>query len=162
MRASFATNQLATNPAAIRNPLKIQLSNMAPDPNCRHRMPQACRGLKGVQSVEIWCCQCPLWVKTRHDALKTRCPLYRRKRTLPGDNWMSAKCQKQTFAYSITSSAGKIGKAMRKIEPRGWAGNAESSPECWLVIIRQSASPNPIPRDFVVTNASKMFSARLR
>ena len=61
---------------------------------------------------------------------------------------------------SITSWRGKIGKAMRKIEPRGWAGNAESSPECRSMISRQSASPNPIPRDFVVTNASKMFSAR--
>src|SRR5262249_40398779 len=48
---------------------------------------------------------------------------------------------------------------MRKIEPRGWAGNAESSPECRSMIIRQSASPNPIPWDFVVTNASKMFFA---
>jgi hypothetical protein len=60
--------------------------------------------------------------------------------------------------YSITS--GKIGKAMRKIEPRGWAGDTESSPECRSMISRQSASPNPIPWDFVVTNASKMFSPR--
>src|SRR5262249_31471322 len=55
--------------------------------------------------------------------------------------------------------AGKIGKAMWKIEPRGWAGAAVSSPECRSMIIRQSASPNPIPWDFVVTNASKMFFA---
>jgi hypothetical protein len=50
--ASFATNQLATNPTAIRNPLKIKLS-MAPIPNYRRRMPQAGRGLKGVSRVEI-------------------------------------------------------------------------------------------------------------
>jgi len=55
--------------------------------------------------------------------------------------------------------AGKIGKATRKIEPRGWADDAVSSPECRSMIIRQSASPNPIPWDFVVTNASKMFFA---
>jgi putative tryptophan/tyrosine transport system substrate-binding protein len=28
----------------------------------------------------------PLWVKSRHDPLKSPCPLYLEKRTLPGDN----------------------------------------------------------------------------
>jgi hypothetical protein len=30
--------------------------------------------------------ECPLWVKTRHDALKSQCPLYSQKRTSPGDS----------------------------------------------------------------------------
>jgi hypothetical protein len=50
-------------------------------------------------------------VKSRHDALNSRCPLYPRKQTFSGAPGMSAKCHKQTYAaqqknaYSITSSA---------------------------------------------------------
>src|SRR5262249_61584891 len=40
---------------------------------------------------------CPLWVKSRHSAEETRCPLYPQKRTLVERVEMSAKCQKQTF-----------------------------------------------------------------
>jgi hypothetical protein len=36
--------------------------------------------------------------------------------------------------------AAKIGKPMWKIEPRGLAGDAVSSPECRTMIIRQRAS----------------------
>jgi hypothetical protein len=36
---------------------------------------------------------CPVRVKSGHDALKSRCPHYPQKRTLPDDTWMSAKCQ---------------------------------------------------------------------
>ena len=39
----------------------------------------------------------PLWVKSRHDALKSRCPLFPQKRTLLSTTRMSALCQKQTF-----------------------------------------------------------------
>jgi hypothetical protein len=38
-----------------------------------------------------------IWVKTRHDAPKSRCLLYPQKRTFIGVNGMSPKCQKQTF-----------------------------------------------------------------
>src|SRR5215467_13956797 len=84
-----------------------------------------------------------------------------RSGTDPQDKDMSALPPKAvshaSFGHLV---AGKIGKAMWKIEPRGWAGAAVSSPECRSMIIRQSASPNPIPWDFVVTNASsKMFFA---
>src|SRR5262249_3718344 len=86
--------------------------------------------------------------------------LYPQKRTLLRVTGMSALCQKRTFAASSDHLvAAKIGKPMRKIEPRGLAGDAVSSPECRTMIIRQRASPNPIPWDFVVTNASKMLSA---
>jgi hypothetical protein len=37
--------------------------------------------------------RCPLWVKSRHDALKLRCPLYPQKRTLIEPVAMSALCQ---------------------------------------------------------------------
>ena len=40
--------------------------------------------------------QCRLWVKSRHDALNSRCPLYPRKRTLAETVVMSALCQKRT------------------------------------------------------------------
>jgi hypothetical protein len=42
--------------------------------------------------------RCLLWVKSRHDTLKSPCPLYPQKRTLRGDNSMSALCQKRTRA----------------------------------------------------------------
>jgi hypothetical protein len=41
---------------------------------------------------------CPLWVKSRHFSGSLRCPLFPRKRTLLGDSWMSALCQKRTRA----------------------------------------------------------------
>src|SRR6516162_3412784 len=41
-------------------------------------------------------CQCPLWVKSRHSAQGTRCPLYPQKRTLIERVGMSALCQKRT------------------------------------------------------------------
>jgi hypothetical protein len=40
--------------------------------------------------------RCPVWVKSRHDALKPPCLLYPRKRTLVSAIEMSALCQKQT------------------------------------------------------------------
>src|SRR6516225_8752973 len=87
-------------------------------------------------------------------------PLYPQKRTSVERVGMSALCQKRTSAASSDHLvAAKIGKPKRKIEPRGLAGDAVSSPECRTMIIRQRASPNPIPWDFVVTNASKMLSA---
>ena len=46
---------------------------------------------------------CPFWVKSRHHGLKSQCPLYPQKRTLPADNWMSALCQKRTLAgYTVS------------------------------------------------------------
>jgi hypothetical protein len=42
--------------------------------------------------------ECPLWVKSGHGQMSDRCPLYSQKRTLPGDSWMSALCQKRTRA----------------------------------------------------------------
>jgi hypothetical protein len=45
--------------------------------------------------------RCPLWVKSGRDALKFRCPLYPRKRTLPDDSWMSAKGQKRKSSSLI-------------------------------------------------------------
>jgi hypothetical protein len=62
-----------------------------------------------IGDVERVLFRCPLWDKTRHDALKMQCPLYRRKRTLLGDSWMSAlyhfraHALQQMIAYSITS-----------------------------------------------------------
>ena len=48
----------------------------------------------------------PLWVKSRHDALKWRCPLYPQKRTLFSAVSMSALCQKQTSAASFDHLVG--------------------------------------------------------
>jgi hypothetical protein len=41
--------------------------------------------------------RCPLWVKSRHQRISTRCPLYPQKQTSLGEPGMSALCQKQTF-----------------------------------------------------------------
>jgi hypothetical protein len=41
--------------------------------------------------------QCPLWVISGHERVNLRCPLYPQKRTLTGDSWISALCQKQTL-----------------------------------------------------------------
>jgi hypothetical protein len=40
------------------------------------------------------------WVKSRHDVLKSPCPLYPQKRTLPCASWMSALCHYRTFHAS--------------------------------------------------------------
>jgi hypothetical protein len=45
--------------------------------------------------------QCPSWVTVGHDAVKSRCPLYPRKRTLDRSRRMSAKGQKQTFCAAV-------------------------------------------------------------
>src|SRR6516225_2374268 len=57
--------------------------------------------------------RCPLWFKTGHDALQSRCPLYPQKRTWLGTIVVSALCHKRTSGplldhivpYWITSSA---------------------------------------------------------
>jgi hypothetical protein len=43
---------------------------------------------------------CLLWVKSRHDDLNSRCPLYPQKRTLLEPVAMSALCQKRTSTRS--------------------------------------------------------------
>jgi hypothetical protein len=50
------------------------------------------RQTSGLEGLGCQNHQCPLWVNNGHDALKSRCPLYPQKRTLPGHNCMSAKC----------------------------------------------------------------------
>ncbi len=55
---------------------------------------------RSVCRAAILCPSGPLWVKTGRDALKFRCPLYPRKRTLNGLMHRSKKDR-----YSITSSA---------------------------------------------------------
>ena len=45
----------------------------------------------------ILSCPCPLWVKSRHQGLPARCPLYPQKRTSELSRRMSALCQKQTL-----------------------------------------------------------------
>jgi hypothetical protein len=56
-------------------------------------------------------------VKSRHETLNSRCPLYPQKRTLPGGTWMFAKCPKQLqqdaltellFSYSSTRAASRV------------------------------------------------------
>jgi hypothetical protein len=49
----------------------------------------------------------PTWVKSRHGAPKSQCPLFTQKRTSPGAAKMSALCQKRTsgHSYSISWSA---------------------------------------------------------
>jgi hypothetical protein len=44
--------------------------------------------------------ECPLWVKSRHDTLKSQCPLYPQKRTLLDDACMSALCAAALSAVS--------------------------------------------------------------
>jgi hypothetical protein len=44
--------------------------------------------------------RCPLWVKSGHEALKSRCPLYPQKRTSNGTLRMSALCQKRTHVQT--------------------------------------------------------------
>jgi hypothetical protein len=56
-----------------------------------------CRRRNGVKSqgctAAILVGSCPLWVISRHDAPKPRCPLYPRKQTLLSATGMSALCQ---------------------------------------------------------------------
>jgi len=59
-------------------------------------------GVQGsVCTAAIRSRSCPPWVKSRHEDLNSRCPLYPQKRTLSGDSWMSALCQKQTFCVAV-------------------------------------------------------------
>ena len=52
-------------------------------------------------------CQCPLWVKSRHQGTLNQCPLYPQKRTSELSRAMSALCQKQTSRlYSVASRWG--------------------------------------------------------
>jgi len=41
--------------------------------------------------------ECPLWVISGHDVIKSRCPLYPQKRTSVNAIAMSALCQKRTL-----------------------------------------------------------------
>src|SRR6516165_2475656 len=57
-----------------------------------------CMGMPSVSLRSRQPCEFAMFPpKAGHETLKSRCPLYPRKRTLPGDSWMSALCQKQTF-----------------------------------------------------------------
>src|SRR5690242_10334674 len=42
--------------------------------------------------------------QSRHEALKSRCPLYPRKRTARHDSWMSARCQWRTLVVHFASA----------------------------------------------------------
>src|SRR6516165_7991898 len=53
---------------------------------------------RGEVTIDHDDCQCPLWVKSRHQGMSASCPLYPQKRTLGLGLEMSALCQKQTFA----------------------------------------------------------------
>src|SRR6202040_3864733 len=55
-------------------------------------------GSGSVCTAAILTRPCPLWVKSGHDAIKLRCPLYPRKRTFVSAFWMSALGQKRTSA----------------------------------------------------------------
>jgi hypothetical protein len=44
-------------------------------------------------------CQCPLWVKSRHQGLSARCPLYPQKQTLELSREVAALCEKRTSPY---------------------------------------------------------------
>jgi hypothetical protein len=46
---------------------------------------------------------CPLWVKSRHRSASSQCPLFPQKRTLVGESWMSALCQKRTFCAAANN-----------------------------------------------------------
>ena len=52
---------------------------------------------RDLESVAMTPITSPLRVKSRHAALKRRCPLYLQKRTFGSTAGMSALCQKQTF-----------------------------------------------------------------
>src|SRR6516162_8510226 len=70
----------------------------SPSPQLRrHRGLGRTRRIISNSNAKIGC-PCPLWVKSRHDALKPRCPLYPQKRTSVRPPLMSALCQKQTHA----------------------------------------------------------------
>jgi hypothetical protein len=56
---------------------------------------------------------CPLWVKSRHDALELPCPLYPRKRTSFTAAGMSALRQKQTFARLLDMIDNVSGKVLK-------------------------------------------------
>jgi hypothetical protein len=59
---------------------------------------------------------CPLWVKSRHDTLKSPCPLCPQKRTSMGATGMSALCQKPTSRFSPRgdrSQCGEVAKLFR-------------------------------------------------
>jgi hypothetical protein len=53
--------------------------------------------------------RCRIWVKTRHHALESPCPLYPQKRTLADDSWMSALGHKRTQpARAVLSSIARL------------------------------------------------------
>jgi hypothetical protein len=69
------------------------------------------RFLEGVGRVRR---PCPLWVKSRHFATQSPCPLTPRKQTLVECAGMSALCQKQTHA--LQQSMLGLGQALTLAE----------------------------------------------
>jgi hypothetical protein len=72
----------------------------------RRNMPLGVQG--SVCAAAILSRSCPLWVKTRHDTLKSPCPLYPRKRTFLSAVSMSALCHKRTSAVLIDQLVGAV------------------------------------------------------
>jgi hypothetical protein len=102
---------------------------------------------------------CPLWVKSRHRAVKSPCPLYPQKRTSLSVTGMSALCQKRTSRAKMPTQFSQCcllfrvyGGAVFCIEGRLEMGRIQ------LASCRRLAMRSPSPRLRAISTAT----ARIR
>jgi hypothetical protein len=85
------------------------------------------------------------WVKSRHQGLSARCPLYPQKRTLNLGRVMSALCQKRTRALQQIPGLAMIRLASRQAKGRTVA-TAVASASLPVLSRASCCAPPPRPR----------------